>query len=246
MLKNTIQKSVDSGLSSWNNSEQSAQSVQETPNPADSPSPIQSNAVNNQHGSISRNRLTSIFSSGGNKLPFSNSSGSIHGSSQQKKGGIHRIFGIKPSKHHQNSDQTSNNQAVNRQQSTNTPALQSQSSVESNKATNSSTMSSDINSIFMKYVTNNNNTPKKTATNESPLVDLSTPPATVAAAATHSETPSLSDSSRNPFGIRQDSEVFYGSINIEQSKTFLDAKKKLRVVLSWADGTQQNFMPTIK
>jgi hypothetical protein len=37
--------------------------------------------------------------------------------------------------------------------------------------------------------------------------------------------------------------LFYDPKNLEQSKAFLDAKKKLRIVLSWSDCCTYNFMP---
>lgn len=40
--------------------------------------------------------------------------------------------------------------------------------------------------------------------------------------------------------------LVYDGTNLEQSKAFLDAKKKLRIVLSWSDNCTYNFMPTMQ
>ena len=42
----------------------------------------------------------------------------------------------------------------------------------------------------------------------------------------------------------ENSLLYYDPKNLEQSKPFLDAKKKLRMVLSWPDGCTYNFTPT--
>ena len=54
----------------------------------------------------------------------------------------------------------------------------------------------------------------------------------------NSSSNSLQPSSRN-----NSNSLFYDPKNLEQSKAFLDAKKKLRIVLSWSDCCTYNFMP---
>lgn len=41
-------------------------------------------------------------------------------------------------------------------------------------------------------------------------------------------------------------QISYDPNNLEQSKAFLDAKKKLRIVLSWSDNCTYNFMPIMQ
>jgi len=42
----------------------------------------------------------------------------------------------------------------------------------------------------------------------------------------------------------ENSLLYFDPNNLEQSKPFLDSKKKLRMVLSWPDGCIYNFTPT--
>jgi hypothetical protein len=42
----------------------------------------------------------------------------------------------------------------------------------------------------------------------------------------------------------ENSLLYYDPNNLEQSKPFLDSKKKLRMVLSWPDGCTYNFSST--
>lgn len=63
-------------------------------------------------------------------------------------------------------------------------------------------------------------------------------------AQTHASLPkNTSSNSLAPSDIAQ---IVYDPNNLEQSKAFLDAKKKLRIVLSWSDNCTYNFMPIMQ
>lgn len=71
------------------------------------------------------------------------------------------------------------------------------------------------------------------------ILDISIP--TCASENTNSSLPK--NTSSNSLPTVQSDQILYDPNNLENSKAFLDAKKKLRIVLSWSDNCTYNFMP---
>jgi hypothetical protein len=91
--------------------------------------------------------------------------------------------------------------------------------------------SDNIDNILKKYSTNNNS-----KGNESILIDISSPPPPATTTTTSNQTLTKNYSSNSfQMQLQQQNEITYDSNNLESSKLYLDAKKKLRNTLSWSD-----------
>ena len=93
--------------------------------------------------------------------------------------------------------------------------------------------SDNIDNILKKYSTTNNSK----GNDESILIDISSPPPPATTTTTASNQTLTKNYSSNSFQmqLQQQNEITYDSNNLESSKLYLDAKKKLRNILSWSD-----------
>lgn len=139
-------------------------------------------------------------------------------SSNGKKGAINRfsLFNKSKSSSAQNTESSASNSLAFNDQSNNLTAAQAE----------------DVDSILKKYQVKSIAQPVQTKSQapvtETQLVDLT---------AAESLSKNISDNSL------QSQSILLEPISLEQSKAFLDAKKKLRLVLSWPDSMSYNYAP---
>lgn len=153
------------------------------------------------------------------KFSISSTIEKLSNSSSSKKNSINRfsLFNKSKNSHAQNTEPSA---CIN-------PLV---SSDQSNNATSSQT--EDVDNILKKYQTKPSSQPvqfkQQLSVNEAQLVDLST---------TENLPKNVSENSL------QNQNILLDPISLEQSKSFLDAKKKLRLVLSWPDCMSYNYAP---
>lgn len=217
-----------------------------------SSSASQSTTNLNQPSSSHSNKggLSSIFSRNSGSVKFSLTS-TLH-DGHKKTSKLNAIFN------------NISNKAINKTP-TNNSSINKQTSDPSSASTvqtQASNQSDNIESILRKYANKNTTTP-----NNQPQASISTTPAQSCVEGklidlSVENSASSNKSSGNNFAPtflpknassnslqsnnqNENSMLYFDPNNLEQSKPFLDAKKKLRIVLGWSDGcTSSNYIPS--
>lgn len=155
-------------------------------------------------------------------------------SSQNKKSGLNRIFNFNKSSN--TSPKSSTNDpfaSLNPFATTNNPVNATNSAQNENQSD-----TNNVDNILGKYKSNPASQP---ASAGAQLIDISVPPSPQ----TDQQVSLTKNFSTNSLQQQQQQTQpnFFDSTNLEQSRAFLDAKKKLRIVLSWPDCLTYNFLP---
>ncbi|CAF0809811.1 unnamed protein product [Brachionus calyciflorus] len=184
----------------------------------------------------SKNRISSIFSSNSNSVKFSLTSTfeKLSNGANSKKAGIHKFSLFNKSTKSPNPTNQTNDlfASLNPFSSTTDSANQAPGNSQSE----------DVDHILKKYQSKlPSQVPilqTQSSINEAQLIDIST---TSSTQNTQNDNSSKKPAFENSLRVQQS--ILFEPNNLDQSKAFLDAKKKLRLVLSWPDCMSYNYAP---